>query len=469
MNNINANIGTTNIRSIGTSNSVDTLNSVQIRATQALNLIDDMAESFSTETLTAASGTIDSLNSDSITTDSLSATTFATESLTSDSIANSGTASIGGVLTVSSATQSTTTTNGCAVFSGGLGIAKNVNIAGIVYVSDSTNSTTINNGCMILDGGIGVEKNATVGGVVKVTDTTESTSTTTGSGIFAGGVGVAKNVNVAGTLNVDDTTVSTSTSTGCATFDGGVGIVGTATIGSAHTVDLTQSTSVSTGSVIVDGGMGVARNLHAGAIYHAGGLLVPTGSIIAYAVNVAPNGWLLCDGSAVNRTTYAALFAAIGSTFGDGDHSTTFNIPDMRTRTPIGYNGSFTFGSSGGNSSLNIEIENLPAHTHTGTTNGGGAHNHTITDPGHVHPITNGRGNADFSNQPGEQAIGDCDPDDGVPENHVLGAGTNSATTGISLAAASNHTHTFETDATGSSVALNMMNPYIAMSYIIKY
>ena len=56
----------------------------------------------------------------------------------------------------------------------------------------------------------------------------------------------------------------------------------------------------------------------------------PTGSIIMYGAATAPTGWLECDGSAVSRTTYADLFAVIGTTFGEGDGSTTFNLPDLR-------------------------------------------------------------------------------------------------------------------------------------------
>ena len=54
---------------------------------------------------------------------------------------------------------------------------------------------------------------------------------------------------------------------------------------------------------------------------------VPTGGIVEYAGTTAPNGWLLCDGSAISRTTYADLFEVIGTTFGEGDGSTTFNLP----------------------------------------------------------------------------------------------------------------------------------------------
>ena len=58
--------------------------------------------------------------------------------------------------------------------------------------------------------------------------------------------------------------------------------------------------------------------------------ICPTGSIIMYGASVAPSGWLECDGSAISRTTYSSLFAIIGTTFGEGNGSTTFNLPDLR-------------------------------------------------------------------------------------------------------------------------------------------
>lgn len=71
----------------------------------------------------------------------------------------------------------------------------------------------------------------------------------------------------------------------------------------------------------------------------AGGLLyadAPVGSIQAYGGTTAPSGWLLCQGQAVSRTTYAELFKAIGTAFGAGDGSTTFNVPDLREATTKG-------------------------------------------------------------------------------------------------------------------------------------
>jgi microcystin-dependent protein len=65
-------------------------------------------------------------------------------------------------------------------------------------------------------------------------------------------------------------------------------------------------------------------------------LQIPAGAVMQYAGSTAPTGWLLCDGSAVSRTTYANLFTAIGVTFGTGDGTTTFNLPDCRGRVVAG-------------------------------------------------------------------------------------------------------------------------------------
>lgn len=96
----------------------------------------------------------------------------------------------------------------------------------------------------------------------------------------------------------------------------------------------------------------------------------PTGSVTMYAANSVPNGWLLCDGSAVSRTTYADLFAAIGTTFGVGDGSTTFNLPDIVQRFPRGTSGAP--GATGGSDTNN--------HTHPISSDG--SHTHPLSDNG---------------------------------------------------------------------------------------
>lgn len=88
-----------------------------------------------------------------------------------------------------------------------------------------------------------------------------------------------------------------------------------------------------------------------------------------YAGAIAPPGWLPCDGAAVSRTTYAALFAAIGVTFGPGDGSTTFTLPDTRGRVLLGASATYPLGSTGGAATVTLTAaqSGLPAHTHTHT------------------------------------------------------------------------------------------------------
>ena len=103
-------------------------------------------------------------------------------------------------------------------------------------------------------------------------------------------------------------------------------------------------------------------------------------------------GWQICYGQAISRTTYAALFAAIGTTYGTGDGLTTFNVPDCRGRVKAGADNmggtaagvltGYTIGTAGGVQSSAIGVVNLPAHNH-GVTDPG--HTHGVTDPGHAH------------------------------------------------------------------------------------
>lgn len=72
---------------------------------------------------------------------------------------------------------------------------------------------------------------------------------------------------------------------------------------------------------------------------------LPAGTIIPFAGNVIPEGFLICNGAAVSRTTYASLFAAIGTLYGTGDGSTTFNLPDARDRVLQGASGTHSTGS----------------------------------------------------------------------------------------------------------------------------
>lgn len=100
--------------------------------------------------------------------------------------------------------------------------------------------------------------------------------------------------------------------------------------------------------------------------------LMPTGSIMVYAGSSAPAGYLLCDGDAVSRTTYASLFAVIGENYGAGDGSTTFNLPNLKGRVPVGLDtgdSDFnTLGKDGG--SKNVDISHVHSKGPSPTTNG---------------------------------------------------------------------------------------------------
>ncbi len=89
---------------------------------------------------------------------------------------------------------------------------------------------------------------------------------------------------------------------------------------------------------------------------------LPSGAIIAYGGAAAPNGYLMCNGAAVSRTTYAALFAVIGTTYGSGDGSTTFNIPDLRQRFPLGKADSGTGNTLGGTGGAINHAHNLATY-----------------------------------------------------------------------------------------------------------
>lgn len=102
---------------------------------------------------------------------------------------------------------------------------------------------------------------------------------------------------------------------------------------------------------------------------------VPIGVIMDYGGSSAPNGWLICDGSAVSRTTYSDLFSVIGESFGAGDGSTTFNLPQFQGNVSIGLDPNDedfdTIGNTFGSKTVTLNINQIPPHKHNLYVSGG--------------------------------------------------------------------------------------------------
>ena len=169
---------------------------------------------------------------------------------------------------------------------------------------------------------------------------------------------------------------------------------------------------------------------------------VNTGLIVPWGNNSTPSGFLDCDGTAVNRTTYANLFAIIGTTYGIGDGSTTFNVPDLTDRVVVGKSPGKALASTGG--------------ANTVATSGnitGGVGNTTLdtnTIASHTHSMY-------LSNAGGTQ------PKDG-PE--AGGANTGGARSSANTGGGGAHTHSFGGSFAGSTVSV--LQPFAVVKYIIK-
>lgn len=206
-----------------------------------------------------------------------------------------------------------------------------------------------------------------------------------------------------------------------------------------------------------------------GDYLHNGNVLLPVGSIVQYVANTAPGGWLLCDGREVKINDYRRLYVVIGNNFGTASSSDSFLLPDLRGRVPLGKGqGSEltnrVLGAMGGEETHILISDEMPIHTHGGSTQDAGAHNHTINDQGHFHTIN---GQAYIS---GQNTTVTTDNSPNEIDTHNLTSRTTSTTdTGITINDADDHNHDFTTNETGGGVAHNNMQPYLVVNYIIRY
>lgn len=168
---------------------------------------------------------------------------------------------------------------------------------------------------------------------------------------------------------------------------------------------------------------------------------VPPGTIASYGGSSAPNGWLMADGSEVSRVQYALLFQAIGTTYGAGNGSSTFRLPDLRGRVPVGVDG--TAGRLSADDAL---------------SQAGGEERHTLTGsemPGHSH-------GAFHASPTGYPNIGDATTPGWSTRNSIdsanaLGPGTTVDRGDVFVESA------------GGGQPHNNMPPYQVVHYIIKY
>jgi len=245
-----------------------------------------------------------------------------------------------------------------------------------------------------------------------------------GSGTYNLPTGNPVTTGTAITSNWGNTTMSdiATALTGSIAADGQTPVTGNLQMGNNKITGMAEPTSSqdATTKSYVDAGLAAL-------------ITVPSGSMFMWPTVTSPTGWLICNGSAISRTTYATLFAVISTTYGVGDGSTTFNLPDLRGRSPFGVSTSYALASTGGSADAVVVT-----HTHTATS--------TVTDPGHNHTI-----------QPSTQGSGGSA---GVQGAFWTGGTTSTATTGITVA-------TSNANAGVSGTGANL-SPYLAINFIIK-
>ena len=252
------------------------------------------------------------------------------------------------------------------------------------------------------------------------TDGTNTYSAQTGSAgnfLVNGNLSVTGNQVDVGNMSVGGTfgVTGTSTFTGTATFNGAAAFNGATTVPTQAVNDnSTKAASTAFVNASITANPGVL-----------------TGSLLMWPTTSAPTGYLNCDGTAVSRTTYASLFAVVSTTFGVGDGTTTFNLPNYTNRMPYGA----TIGSTGGSTTTTISQANIPNY------------NLTVTDPTHAHTANNF---IVFTGSGQTYGAG------GGKMNNNTGTLTEAASTGISV------------NSGGSGTAMNTISPYLGINFIIK-
>ena len=201
------------------------------------------------------------------------------------------------------------------------------------------------------------------------------------------------------------------------------------------------------------------------------------GAIKPWTKAAAPDGYLLCNGAAVSRSTYADLFAVVSTTYGSGDGSTTFNVPQLQGKMPQGYDGNtYNLAGTGGANTVTVAVTNNQAATNAtnqSVTITGSIDNTSLTEAqiaSHQHAL-----NLILSTGPGGAF-----PGKGVGNYGSNNAGTNNLnTTNTGSGTGHNHSHTLSGTLTGNittsltgavtAAGTNSFSPFVVVNYIIKH
>jgi len=193
------------------------------------------------------------------------------------------------------------------------------------------------------------------------------------------------------------------------------------------------------------------------------------GAIKPWGKSTAPAGYVLCDGTAISRTTYADLFAIIASTYGAGNGSTTFNVPDLQGKMPQGYDGStYNMAGTGGANTVTVAVTNNQAASSTDTL--------AVSVTGSISNTS--LSTAQLASHSHSQGMGPSMSGPGYPQSryNVIGLG-NTGSTGSGTG--HTHSHTLSgtltgnitTSLTGAVTAsgTNTFSPFVVVNYIIKH
>jgi microcystin-dependent protein len=197
------------------------------------------------------------------------------------------------------------------------------------------------------------------------------------------------------------------------------------------------------------------------------------GAIKPWTKTTAPDGYLLCDGAAVSRTTYADLFAVISTTYGAGDGSTTFNVPQLQGKMPQGYDGTtYNLAGTGGANTVTVAVTNN--QTANNATNQSVAITGSISNTAlttaqlasHSHPFTASVNSGSEGYRGQERNSVGKPPQAGNTSNSGSGTGHNHAHT-LSGTLTGNITTTLGGEVTASGT--NSFSPFVVVNYIIKH